>query len=65
MVSRPDKIKQAGTLMGLAAAHFALFGQSFREGITYELQAMNIVLGKRLNDLEKDALIAAALITRD
>ena len=60
MVSRRDSIKRAGKFIGLAAAHFALFGQSFREGMLYEMEAREIVRLRKLNDNEVDLLVDTA-----
>ncbi|WP_347488379.1 hypothetical protein ABDB91_14295 [Desulfoscipio sp. XC116] len=50
----------AGKFIGLAAAHFALFGQSFREGMLYEMEARAIVRLKKLNDNEIGLLVDTA-----
>jgi len=60
MVSRRDSIKRAGKFIGLAAAHFALFGQSFREGMLYEMEAREIVTLRKLNDNEIELLVDTA-----
>jgi hypothetical protein len=60
MVSRRDSIKRAGKFIGLAAVHFALFSQSFREGMLYEMEAREIVRMKKLYGSEIDILVDTA-----
>ncbi|MCL6562461.1 MAG: hypothetical protein K6U87_05585 [Firmicutes bacterium] len=52
MSSRKDALRKAAHLVGLAAAHFALFGEDFWEGDIYNQQAADILESYSPNEQE-------------
>lgn len=61
MVSRKDVLKETANLIGVAAAHFVLFGDDYPEGLLYRQQAIRSSQGKNINDEERESVLGWAI----
>jgi hypothetical protein len=60
MASRKDVLRKAAHLFGLAAAHYALFGEDYREGDIYNDDAIELMESYKPNDDELNMMIDEA-----
>ncbi|AEJ40872.1 hypothetical protein TPY_2712 [Sulfobacillus acidophilus TPY] len=60
MASRKDSLRKAAHLFGLAAAHYALFGEDFREGDVYNDDAIEVMEAYKPNVNEIQMMIEEA-----
>lgn len=60
MVSRRDRLKDTGSFIGLAASHFALFGEEYPEGLLYLEQATLSIEETRANQDEQSYVLEVA-----
>ena len=60
MASRKDSLRKAAHLFGLAAAHYALFGEDFREGDIYNNDAVELMESYKPNVNEIKMMIDEA-----